>query len=117
MRHQCFGGHAAVAPLRRQRDHDRAFAAPASVTRTARDTDPQLRGHDVQLLTAQFADRVHRAAAARAVAVFDVDQHLIARQMRRKGAVVTVGACLVPLALFVLCSVFRGGGLFQILEC
>ena len=49
--------------------------------------------------------------------MFDIDQHLIARQMRRKGAVVTVRACLAPLALFVLCSVFRGGGLFQILEC
>ena len=80
-------------------DHDSAFAGPAGVARTARDTDPQLRGHDVQLLAAQFADRVHRAAAAGAVAVFDVDQHLIARQMRRQGAVVAVGACLAPLAL------------------
>jgi hypothetical protein len=117
VRHQRLGGHAAVDwPLRRWGDHDRAFAGPASVTRTARDTNPQLRGHDVQLLTAQFADRMHRAAAAGAIAMFDIDQHLIARQMRRKGAVVTVRACLAPLALFVLRGVLRGlvrgGGLF-----
>jgi len=53
--------------------------------------------------------------------MFDIDQQLIARQMPRKGAVVTVRACLAPLALFVLRGVLRGlvrgGGLFQILQC
>jgi hypothetical protein len=122
MRYQRLGGHAAVDwPLRRWGDHDSAFAGPASVTRTARDTNPQLRGHDVQLLTAQFADRMHRTAAAGAIAMFDVDQHLIARQMRREGAVVAIGACRAPLALFVLRCVLRGlvrgGGLFQVLQC
>ena len=50
--------------------------------------------------------------------MIDVDEHLIARQMRRKGAVVAIGACLAPLSLFVLRSVLRdlvrGGGLFQV---
>ena len=122
MRHQRLGGHAAVDwTLRRRGDHDSAFAGPAGVTRAARDTNPQLRGHDVKLLTAQFADRVHCAAAAGAVAMFDIDQHLIARQMRRKGAVVAVGACLAPLALSVrrriLRGFVRGDGLLQVLQC
>ena len=69
MRHQRLGGHAAVdRPLRRRGDHHGALAGAAGVARTARDAHPQLRGHDVQLLAAQFADRVQRAAAAGAFA-------------------------------------------------
>ena len=53
--------------------------------------------------------------------MFDIDQHLIARQMRREGAVVTVRACLAPLALFVrrgvLRRLVRSGGLLQVLQC
>jgi hypothetical protein len=60
------------------------------------------------LLAAQFADRMHCTAAAGAVAMFDVDQHFIARQVRRKRPVVAIGPCLAPLALFVLCGVLRG---------
>ena len=122
MRHQRLGGHAAVnEPLRRRGDHDGPFAGPTGVPRTTGDTNAQLRGHDVQLLAAQLADRVHHAAAAWAIVVFNVDQHLIARQMRRKGAVVAVGACLAPLTLVVrrcvLRSLVRGNGLLQILQC
>jgi hypothetical protein len=62
------------------------FADPASVARTAGDAHPQLRGHDIELLSAQFADRVQRAAAAWAIAALDVDQHFIPRQMPGQGA-------------------------------
>lgn len=52
--------------------------------------------------------------------MLDIDQHLIARQMRRKRSVVAVGACLSPLALGVLRGILRGlsggDGLLQILE-
>jgi hypothetical protein len=55
------------------------------------------------------------------VAVLDVDQHLIARQMRRKGSVVAVGMSFAPLALVVFCRVLRGlirgDGLLQVLQC
>ena len=68
-------------------DHG-ALAGAAGIARTARDPHPQLCGHDVELLGAEFADGVQRAAAAGTCLVLDVDHHLVARQMRRQGAMV-----------------------------
>jgi hypothetical protein len=50
---------------------------------------------------------MHHTAAAGAIALSDIDQHLIARQMRWEGSVVAVGGCLAPLALFVSRRVLR----------
>ena len=138
MRDHRLGGHAAIdqaakrtdatpsgqpaRPLRRGGNHHSTFAGPAGVTRAACDAHPQLRGHDVELLAAQFADRVQHAAAAGAVAVLDVDQHLIARQMRGQRTVVAIGTGLPPLPLFVpgRVRILRGlvgrKGLLQILD-
>ena len=121
MRNQRLGRHAAVdRPLRRGRHHHRALAGPAGVARAAGDADPQLGGHDVQLLGAQFADRVQRAAAAGAVAPLDVDQNLVARQMLRQGAVVAPGRCRTTAALLglrrLLPGLVLGDALLEILE-
>ena len=84
------------------RDHHGPLAGAAGVARAARDAHPQLRGHDVELLGAQFVDHVQRTAAARAVTVLDVDHHLVARQMRRQRAVIAIGPSFAPLPLRVL---------------
>ena len=70
-----------------------------------------------------FADHVQRAAAARAVAALDVDQHLIARQMRRQRAMIAVGPAsrrgsrAVSAAIRrILRGLVRGDGLLQILQ-
>jgi hypothetical protein len=75
------------------------------------------------LLAAQFTDRVQQAAAARAVAVRDVDQDFITRQVRWQGAVVAIGTRLPPPPRFArpcICRVLRGlvGGkaLLQVLQ-
>ena len=95
--HQRLGGHAAIdGPLRRWGDHHGPFAAAAGIAGTTRDAHAQLRRRDVQLLGAQFADRVQRAAATRAVVVLDVDHHLVARQMSRQGTMIAVGPRCAP---------------------
>src|SRR3954470_7831401 len=97
MRDHRLGGHATVNwPLRRGSNHYGAFTGPAGVTRTTHDAHPQLRRHDVELLAAHFVDHMQRPAAAGAVALFDVDQHLVTRQMCREGTVVAVGTSLRP---------------------
>lgn len=82
-----------------------------------------MRGHDVELLAAQFVDHMQRTAAAGAVAVFDVDQHLVTRQVCRQCAVVAVGLGvgpplrLVPARIRrVLPGLLGGDTLFQILD-
>jgi hypothetical protein len=124
MRHQRFGGHAAIdGPLRRRGDDHGPLAGAAGVAGAARDAHPQLRRHDVELLGAQFIDHVQRTAAARAVAVLDVDHHLVAGQMRRQGAVIAIGSSFAPLPLRVLsrgrrvlCRLVLGDGLLEVLQ-
>jgi hypothetical protein len=112
MRHKRLGGHAAVnRPLRRWGDHDSPFTGPAGVTRTAGDTDAQLRRHDVQLLAAQFTDCMQPAAAAGAVALSNIDQHLVAQQMRRERTMIAAGMGRMPWTLLIpvrLRSILRG---------
>jgi hypothetical protein len=82
MRHQRLGRHAAVNRAFRRRGNDHSpLAEPAGVTRTRRDTHAQLRGHDIELLRAQFADRMQCGTAARAIRALDVEQHFIPRQV------------------------------------
>ena len=120
VRDQCLGGHPAIdRPVRRGRDHHDILATPADVARPARDPDPQLRRHDVELLGAEFADRRQRDTAARAVAVLDVDHHLVARQVRRQRAVVAsrrLGAGGARRAPRLLCRLVGGDGLLEVLE-
>ena len=59
-------------------------------------------GHDIELLGAQLADGMQRAAAARAGIVSDIDDNFIARQMRWQGAVITLRpSCPALLPLLV----------------
>ena len=124
MRHQRFGGHAAIdRPLRRRGDHHGPLAGAAGVAGAARDAHPQLRGRDVELLGAQFVDHVQRTAAAWAVMVLDVDHHLIAGQMRRQSAVIAIRSSFAPLPLRVLprgrrvlCRLVFGDGLLEVLQ-
>ncbi len=89
VRDQCFGRHAAIErTLRRGRHQHDILAAAAGIARPPCDPHTQLRRHDVELLAAQLTDRPQLAAAARAIATADVDHHLVARQMRRQGAMV-----------------------------
>ena len=97
--------------------------ARQGVTGPAGNAHPQLCGHDVQLLGAQLVDRVQRAAAAGAVAILDVDHHLVTGKMGRKGAVIAVGPSFVPLTLLVFRRVRRvltrlvlGDGLLEVLQ-
>jgi hypothetical protein len=93
-------------------------AAPARERPPPPPRSPQLRRHDVELFGADLADRGQRPAAARAIAVLDVDHHLVARQVRRQGAVIAsrrLGARLARQAgrrcrLF-LCGLVGGDGL------
>ncbi len=124
MRNHRLGGHAAVdRPLWRGGDHDRAFARPAAVPRATGDADPQLRGHDIQLLAAQFANGVQQTATAWAVTALDIDQHFVTWQMCRQGAVVAVGRRGTPRRWLVpgwicriLCGLVGGQALLQILK-
>ena len=65
---------------------------------------------------------MQRAAAARADLALDVDDHLIARQVRRQDAVVAPWTCsvaLLPLSVRsrgVLRRLARGNGLLQVLK-
>jgi hypothetical protein len=89
MRDQRLGRHAAIdGTIGCRCHHHRALAGPAGITGPARDAHPQLRGHDVELLGAEFADRMQRATAAGAVPAVHVDHHLVARQMGRECAVI-----------------------------
>ncbi len=124
MRDQRLGRHAAVdgAVGRGCYDHG-ALAAMAGVARPPGHPHPQLRGHHVELLGAQFADGVQGVAAARAGAVLDVDHHLVARQVRRQCAVVAarrLGARLARQACSgghgVLAGLVGGDGLLQLLQ-
>jgi Transposase IS66 family len=74
VRDQRRGDHAAIdRALRRRGNHHRARAGPAGVARAARDPHAKLAGHYVQLLGAQFANRVQRASATGAVTCRNID--------------------------------------------
>jgi len=89
VRDQRLGRQAAIErTLRRGRHQHDILAAAAGIARPPGDPHAQLRRHDVELLAAQLTDRPQLAAAARAIATADVDHHLVARQMRRQGAMV-----------------------------
>jgi len=70
-----------------------ALVAYAHLTPAAREKvdaipHPKLRRHQVELFGAQFADRMQGTAATRAIPVLNVDDHLVARQVRRERAMV-----------------------------
>jgi hypothetical protein len=68
--------------------HHDLFAGPAAVFGTAHDKHAQLSGDDVQPFAHVLADPMQRMMAARTGVILDVDHHLDARQMHRKGAAV-----------------------------
>jgi hypothetical protein len=87
MSQQGLGRHpAGDRPLRRGSLHHRLRAAPAAIAGSADHLHPQLSGHDVEHLARVFADHVQGPAAAGAALVFDVDQDLDPRQVRRQSA-------------------------------
>ncbi len=123
MHHHGLGRQAAIdRALRRWRLHHGSLARPAGVTRPARDPHPKLRGHDIELLAARFADHMQRATTAGALAVLDVHHHLVARQVCRQIAEIALRRCRSALLLLrlwcnsVLCRLVRGDRLLQILE-
>ena len=80
-------------PCRRGRLHHHVLASPAGIFGSANDKHAELRRHDVEPLARILADPMQRLAAARASAVFDIDHHLDARQMRRKRSPVDATLC------------------------
>ena len=93
---QSLGCHATgQRPLRCGCLHHGALAAAATVAWAADHLDlvdphgssPWAEGprDDVEHLGDIFADHMHRAAAARAALVIDIDDHLDPRRMRRQG--------------------------------
>ena len=118
---QCLGRHAAIdRPVGRRGDHDGLLASPADIARPPGHPNPQLRRHDVELPGGDLADWHERPAAARAIAVLDVDHHLVARQVRRQGAVVAGRRLRAGLACgasdCVLPSLVGRDGLLEVLE-
>jgi quercetin dioxygenase-like cupin family protein len=88
---QSLGGHATGQwPLWRRRLHHCALTAAAAVTRATDHLDAVERRDDVEHLRDVLADQLHRAAAARAALVLDIDDDLEPRQMRRHGAAVAL---------------------------
>jgi len=63
---------------------------------------------------------MHHAAATGAVALLDIDQHLVARQMLWQGAVVSPGRCRAAAVLRrlrrILPGLVLGDGLLEILK-
>ena len=93
VRDQRLRRHAAIDwPFRCRCYHHRPLARAAGVPGTAGDTHAQLCGHDVQLFGAHFADAVHDTTATRACPMLGIDDHFIARQVRRQRAVIAGGA-------------------------
>ena len=90
-------------PRGRRRLHHHLGTGAAGVFGPAHDQDAQLRWHDVEALGDILADHMQRARAARTGLVFDVDDRLHPRQMRRQ--VPAVRPALVSLRL----SAGRGG--------
>ena len=76
--------------LRRRRLVDRAAGA-AAIARPTHADHPQPGGHMVQHLAHRLADRMQRATAAGAGAVFDIEADVLARQMCRKTGAIRLG--------------------------
>jgi hypothetical protein len=72
-----------------------AFAGAGSA-RAPGDPDPEAQRDHVKLLGDIFRDHVHRAAAARAALVGDVEDDLVALQMRRQVTAVALRRAACP---------------------
>jgi hypothetical protein len=68
-------------PRRRRRLHHHFLASPAGIFGPTHDQHPQLCRDDVEPFAGIFPDPVQRVAAARTVAILDVDDDLDARKM------------------------------------
>ncbi len=100
--------------------NDNVLAGATGVFGPAHHDHAQLRRHDVEPLADVFSDTMKAVAAAWAGMVFDVDDHLHARQVRRQRTTVRAPLCS---ALSAFCGVgafglFRTGrldllGLFE----
>lgn len=89
MRNKRLGRHAAIDWTGgRFGHHHGGLARTTGVARTARHPHAQLGGHHVELLGAEFADGVHRAAAAWAHLGCCIHDHFVARQVGRQRTVV-----------------------------
>jgi hypothetical protein len=121
VRHQRFRCHAAVdRPLRRSSLHHGTLAAAASIAWSAHHLHPQLGGNQVEHLGAILADRVQRAATTGALLARDLDDHLVARQMRGQRATIAVGCRYAPSSLRRLRRILRsavfGDSLLRVLQ-
>ena len=121
MRHQRFRRHAAIdRPLRRGRLHHSALAGAAPITRPAHQLHAQLGRNQVEHLGAIVTDHVQRTATAGAFLALDVDDDLVARQVRGQRTAIAVGCRYRTPSLRWLCCLFggvvRGGTLLLILQ-
>ncbi len=97
--HRLGGDAAGQRPFRCRRLHHRALAAAATVARAPDHLDPVLCRHDVEHLRHVLADHMQRSAAARAALVVDIDDHLVARQMRRQRTAIAPRRLTFPRCL------------------